>query len=272
MNYAALIVDIIDSKKLSTNKRIHVQQKIKQAIQQLNQLFEDAIKYPLVFSSGDSIQGVFLCPSEAIHYFYLLQCFIYPYQIRFGMGWDTLTIDNAHYDSNMQDGPCYHWAREAIDFAKDNQLNGYIATYPTSHLNGSTINALIQATHLLESVLTRKRQQLNTVIHLLFPLNNQFLHQYYFDIVLNFFGKPTELLESPLQLNFKEWSLITKKINDTKLEKLDLGERVLKEVPAFLAPYFGSTRQNIQQLIKQGQLNEIRQLKKVILNELKISQ
>lgn len=83
--YVALIADLKDSRELTEKARIECQEKLYTIINKLNLILNNSLFKKLVFSAGDSIQGLFYNLKDAIYCYYLIKNFLYPYEIRSGL-------------------------------------------------------------------------------------------------------------------------------------------------------------------------------------------
>lgn len=259
--YTSLIMDMVQSRKLSPEQRMTFQKNLKQYLDRLNAIYEPYLKYPVVFSAGDSMQGLFYHAQDAYLYFLLLEAIIYPLEIRCGIGMGELTVDLAGFDSNMQDGPVYYRSREAIDFAKEKGLTLVIQTLQSDDLY---LNELIYTMKRLEKDLTKKRRQIALLIDMLFPIDERLQEHPLYRLLLN-----------DLLTNHPFITPIIKQMPDLKKPLIiDRSEpksfprffdrQELKGVPTLIGTITDTSRQNIQQMIKQGKLTEIRHLKRLV--------
>lgn len=116
--FAALMIDIRDSRKLSLEARQSAQEELHAAMECTNAIYGPGIEKPLMFSGGDEIQGLFAGPSYAFLAFRMLTLLCTNISIRGGIGiggWETRISSDL---STEQDGSAYHEARKAINEAK----------------------------------------------------------------------------------------------------------------------------------------------------------
>lgn len=78
--YAALIADIVDSRKYKD--RLLVQKLLKSSLKLLNNWFSDSLHTEMVISSGDEMQGLFKDAYSSYMYYRLLSMLLYPVKIR----------------------------------------------------------------------------------------------------------------------------------------------------------------------------------------------
>lgn len=121
--YAALIVDIRDSRKLPAHERQDAQRELSCGIARANALFAASIEKPLMFSAGDEAQGLFRDAPSAFLAFRLISIFMTSARIRGGIGiggWETRMDVEL---STEQDGTAFHRARAAIEDVKKDKLS-----------------------------------------------------------------------------------------------------------------------------------------------------
>lgn len=120
--YAALMIDVQASKKMSSKKREALQYVLSSSICYLNALFNPLLVRDVVFSAGDEVQGLFRDAASAYLYYRAMSQLAVQFKIRGGVGigeWST-RIEGA--PSTVQDGSAYHHARTMIDAAKKSRL------------------------------------------------------------------------------------------------------------------------------------------------------
>ncbi|MFV0353481.1 MAG: SatD family protein [Oscillospiraceae bacterium] len=115
--YAALLIDVKNSKEYQRKERTEIQTFIKETINVLNQWFEKNLRFSVVFSAGDEVQGLFTNPQAAYLYFRLFEMLVFPVRVRAGIGVGEWEIKDTSGLSTGQDGPAYHNARNAIEHA-----------------------------------------------------------------------------------------------------------------------------------------------------------
>lgn len=266
-NYTALNIDIKSSRKLTIEQRLNYQRALKSYLDRLNELFRDDLKYPVVFSAGDSVQGLFYTTSSAYAYFLFVQALLFPIEIRGGLGVGGLTVDMNDFDSNMQDGPAYYRSREAIDYAKKKD---YTIVLHSTKVEDLYINELLYTIERLEEDLTAKRKQVALFIDFISPLISNILDSKVFlDLVTHFFEQQ-EIQKTMLPL-IRETMIERESALDKEVLSTDRFPRFYdRSLVMSLAPLLGemtlTSRQNIAQMIKQGKIIEIRHLKQLVLS------
>ena len=150
---ATLIGDVVGSRRAADRSELH--QIVANA---LRQVADDAIDPP-AFTVGDEFQGSYPTVGAAIDAALSLRLAVGPeIDVRFGIGWGTVTILDA--DAGIQDGPGWWTAREAIQQTAEAQRQPGFALVRTtfwasehSRDDVAAVNAaLICRDHLLGSL------------------------------------------------------------------------------------------------------------------------
>jgi hypothetical protein len=150
---ATLIGDVVGSRRAADRSELH--QVVANA---LRQVADDAIDPP-AFTVGDEFQGSYPTVGAAIDAALSLRLAVGPeIDVRFGIGWGTVTILDA--DAGIQDGPGWWTAREAIQQTAEAQRHpGFGLVRTTFRADDDTrtdvaaVNAaLICRDHLLGSL------------------------------------------------------------------------------------------------------------------------
>ena len=115
MDYCALIIDMKRSKTYDIDTRNEVQEYLTKCIKLLNSINKYALVCEVTFSGGDELQGLFRNPFAAISYWRILEFMVFPVQIRGGVGVGEWNVRIEGGTSAQQDGPAYHRARYAIE-------------------------------------------------------------------------------------------------------------------------------------------------------------
>jgi hypothetical protein len=272
MSYTALIVDIVNSKKLSKNAREHLQLFIKDSLGTLNNIFRPSLLFEVIFSAGDEVQGLFKTPSAAYLYLRLLKLILAPLQLRSGLGvgdWDIRIPDGT---STEQDGSAYHNARSAISDAHNKNDSNILLK--ADHANDIYINTLINVSSLLENNQSYYQSQILLLIELMIPI---------FDLEamdVNSFTQTHSLLRSKTKYDFYTQSIknqsesIMNLLNNIPLTfepfcvfaqenaeyKLILPSTIKRGLSTKISAISQTSRQNIDNIIKTGNIAEIRNL------------
>lgn len=117
MNYITLVFDIKKSKEL--DNRNEIQNILIKSLKKCNEEFKDIIAAPFLIIIGDEWQGLL---KEGSDYNKIIDFFekSLPSNIEFytGIGIGDITIHNYELTVNQLDGPAFHLARNAINYAK----------------------------------------------------------------------------------------------------------------------------------------------------------
>lgn len=123
--YVPMIVDIVDSKNLSSTDRKKLQIQLIEYIDCLNQIFAQHLRFEVTFSAGDELQGLFHHLVGGLMYVRLLELLIHPIKLRAGFGVGEITVLIEDGTTNQQDGPAYHMARQALSEIYDSEFHRY---------------------------------------------------------------------------------------------------------------------------------------------------
>lgn len=118
--YLALIGDIVNSKKLTTQYRREVQISLERILNEINELYKEHIVSQFLITLGDEFQGL-LRPDAPIYE--MIGKIMEDVnsnlndnnivEIRFGVGLGTVVTDIKNVAIGM-DGPAFHFARQAL--------------------------------------------------------------------------------------------------------------------------------------------------------------
>lgn len=268
-NYVSLIIDIERSKSFEVNVRNEIQTYISDCIIKLNDLFKENIECSVTFSAGDELQGLFNDVVAAVLYFRLFEILMNPVRIRAGIGIGEWSVKIENGLSTQQDGPVYHRARKAIR-----------GVYKAQFQNIRILSEIddIWANHLINSSLILKRQQISTqnLVQVIMELIYPFVTKNMFWGDLN---KIKELLEIKYKNGPKSFSVAGKARNITENRNMDIDEIIeidsilidgkIKDVEDILlkknmtttiSKILGCTRQNVDSIVRRGNVNKIREL------------
>lgn len=271
MLYTAFIADIVDSKKLLKEDREHIQLFIKICLETLNNIFEPSLEFNVTFSAGDEVQGLFKTPTSAFLYLRLFKLIISPLKIRSGIGigeWDVRIINGT---SNEQDGSAYHNARTAILNAHDR--NDYSVLFNSNNVNDIYINTLINTSFLFVKKQSQYQNQVMLLIELMIPLfdNNSMNSNAFTQIFLlvqkkgeqefymhtNNNSRNNITLFNEIPKDFEPFYIFSSSILQ---DKFALTSTLKKGISAKLSYITNTSRQNIDNVIKAGNISEIRNI------------
>ncbi|NLA71847.1 MAG: hypothetical protein GX850_05460 [Clostridiaceae bacterium] len=117
--YIALIGDMKDSKTIKN--RDAVQEKLKSVLFKINSKYLENIASKLTITLGDEFQGLLYSGANIMSIIGEVERTMYPVRIRFGIGVGEISTDIDPELAIGADGSCYHKAREAIEFLKQNE-------------------------------------------------------------------------------------------------------------------------------------------------------
>lgn len=257
--YASLIIDIKKSRDYEAKDRNQLQNFLVEAIDQLNIIFKETIVFPVTFSAGDEMQGLFKFPVQAFQYLRMLNLMVFPVQLRAGIGIGNWDIRIEGGESTQQDGPAYHRAREAIiDVYKMQTQHFRICSGTKADIMA---NYLINLSMHLLADQNGIQNRVQWICEMLYPFcmeNDRVLENYIDELSklkyqYGIQGKSTDKKSDVYQrLILIEPIKITRQIEEP--------ERVVyqKRTSRNIAQITGTTRQNIDMVMKRGSVMEIR--------------
>lgn len=138
LEYAVIVADIKDSKKMEERERHEWQLFLKSAIVQVNENWHKSIEAKFMITKGDEFQGVIHEISNVISIMIEFERLLNPLIIRFGIGIGRIQKMGANIPIEM-DGPAFHMANKALINTKkqrcivqvmsaDKKLDNYINT------------------------------------------------------------------------------------------------------------------------------------------------
>ena len=166
--YAALIMDLRNSRSYSDSDRYLIQNHMIQAINFLNKAFYKNILRAVDFSAGDEIQGLFSTAESAYLFYRLFSIYLYPIKIRAGIGVGTWNLQISNRGTTSQDGQAYHYARHAINSTDDTE--GYPALLYSNTQKDVVLNTIIGGASTISENLSVNQNQLFLATEILFPV------------------------------------------------------------------------------------------------------
>jgi len=273
MNYSAIMIDIVDSKKITKNDREDIQIYIKNCLSTLNKVFKPSLVFDVVFSAGDEVQGLFKSPLAPYLYFRLLRMILDPVQIRCGIGvgsWDVKIVNGV---STEQDGSAFHNARDAIEHAhKKSELS---VLYKSSNKNDLYVNSFISTSFKLSQKQTKQQREVSLLIELLTPLYSEE------DMDVNMFEELIQLIYKKnlipfLNTNTSYFETLNKFVNKKNYHPISINDALynnkiynestlIKGLSQKISDYFDTSRQNIEKIINRSYVETIRNLDLTVL-------
>ncbi|UWG96382.1 SatD family protein [Dehalobacter sp. DCM] len=271
MPHTAMIIDIVNSKKMSPNAREEIQVFIKQSLAVLNRLFRPSLVFPVIFSAGDEVQGLFSAPHAAFMYFRLISMILSPLPLRCGIGvgdWDVKIVDGT---SAEQDGSAYHLARNAISLS--HKQAGSSVLFNSDTENDAYINTLLNVSWLL----IQEQRAYQNQVYVLTELMQPFYDKRSMDDA--HFVEVSDLVSGKYTLNYyinrdtlpgNVWRDLKKKdlscdpvfiLSESILDtKMTFGSTLKKGLSKKISNITNTTRQNMDMVIKNSKLLTIRHI------------
>ena len=117
--YIAIIGDIHDSRLLED--REEVQKKLLDVLKFINKKYQKDWVSKCSISMGDSFQGLLKLSSPFMQIIFDIELALFPVQLRFGVGIGEVTTAIDPLNSQINDGPAYHHARQAIEIIEQSE-------------------------------------------------------------------------------------------------------------------------------------------------------
>lgn len=277
MNYASLIIDIEKSRAYSSDERNELQCYILKCLEKLNELYKGYLEREMTFSAGDEVQGLFLDLISAIRYFRLFELLLKPVQLRAGIGIGEWTIRIEGRMSTYQDGPVYHRARQAIKDVSQKQFHNIsVNNGMPDDAQMFWVNYLINAAKELKAQQNDRQNEVQVMTELLFPFvdldrddelsssNERKVECFDVEVV-------NELLEIKNEYEIRKNKGIEHKRyrkNDIIISPIDISEKiidvekllVIKNGASIMAELMGCSRQNVDKIIRRGNVYKIREM------------
>ena len=254
--YTSIIIDIRKSRKINLKDRNDLQVYLTKCVKQLNMIFKKSIRFDVTFSAGDELQGMFYDTVPAVMYLRLLSILINPVEIRAGIGVGECNVRIEGGLSTEQDGPAYHQARKAIEDVYKMQTQRFRIC--------SRNNDDVLANYMLNASMNFIENQnfLQSRILLLLELMYPFVDN---------MATLIDDVDALSLLELKAESIISKRNKKTEVSSLDLKNVhvievininheliepediiIKKYMTSTIAEVEGSSRQNIDMIVKRG--------------------
>lgn len=275
LNYVSLIMDIEKSRNYRIDERNKIQNYITHCITRLNELFEEHMKYRVTFSAGDELQGLFYDVTSAIMYFRLLELLLKPVKMRAGIGvgeW-TIRVDNGL--STQQDGPVYHRARTAIEEVYKKQFHNIRIC---SDRDDILANHLINASSTLKNQQIYMQNMVLVIMELLCPFMKDKTKLEDYELVKAILEDKFEYKIGKGQYSDgkKEIRFAHSEVNgmeDFYINPIYINGTIeeaeeyifVKNIAKNIADILNCTRQNVDSIIRRGNVNKIRELDYIAL-------
>jgi len=284
-NYAALIIDLKDSRKYHVKARNNIQEYIFHVVEVLNYIFKDSLERDVDFSAGDELQGLFSSVKASYLYFRMFSMLISPIEVRSGLGVGTWEVVIENAGTTAQDGRAYHNARYAIRAVEETR--GYSVLLYSGHPSDMIVNSLFNSTALIINKQSSYQNEIMLLSELLCPINdNDIINTFKLREIFQLLRFKNEFfkIDYPSSIYSTKWKQkesIFYKINylDIEMESKPINvmynsssffveEGRIKGLSSQLADLIGVSRQSIDKTIKLGLIYEARNLAITTLNYL----
>lgn len=276
--YTSLIIDIKKSRVYSVAVRNEIQEYLLKCVDALNFILKEQMVFPVDFSAGDELQGLFRHTAAAFMYVRLLGIVMKPVEIRAGIGVGEWNVRVSDGGSTRQDGPAYHIARRAIEEVHGRQTERFrIMANDRPDIMGTYLaNASMR---LLEEQ-TWFQGQVQFISELMFPFVLSETQAEKMDesggLLMEHFWQFRRNMPSA-KSGTGIWTMPDRKAADgnikvkgsVKVQKviyingeLEDGEKRLEHQNAasIITEITGSTRQNVEKMIKRGSVMIVRNM------------
>jgi len=171
--YCVLVADIKDSRTGDEARWSDLTNLMEKIRVSLNYIFEENMEKEVVFTGGDSIQGVFYHIQEAYLYGRLLQKLFFPEAIRIGYGIGKVFSAIDDKNSNYSTGPAFVEANEALWWAKDLDFDLYVRPQKQKAME---INFIIELVSSIKSLQTDYQKELDLMVECIYPFWTGYIH------------------------------------------------------------------------------------------------
>ena len=282
--YAALVIDLKDSRKYPDKERNEIQKYWYKITKVLNNLFSNTMEFKVGFSGGDQVQGLFYRPEVAYQYYRLFSMCTHPIQTHGGIGIGSCIIQLSDEHTGCQDGIAYHRAWEASDLADADM--GYPILLNSDNIDRDRIiNSLIGIPALMALRHTARQNQIMLLTELLYPISEEeisFDSELMADAIKELIVLKAEFDQNDAETKKKlpfddllqsaEWSfLISDKRKSVKRKSKTyvITEGKGRGIPQTLSDVLGIYRQSIDTTLKTADIFNIRNLSIAALEEMR---
>lgn len=267
-NYVSLIIDIEKSRTYGIIERNEIQEYISKYVKGLNNVFKSSLECYVTFSGGDELQGLFDNPVAAIMYFRLLEMFMKPVKLRAGIGIGEWTIRRENRLSTQQDGPVYHRAREAIEEVYGSQFQSIRIV---SESKDVWENYLINASYILKRQQVDMQNLVQVIVELIYPFITSKMDLSDSDVTIELMEIKFQAISKGIRMVERRSSLLKDRegyINEILIDPIPIdgvvedADKILlkRNMSTVISRILGCSRQNVDSIIKRGNVNKIREL------------
>ncbi|MDD3704564.1 MAG: SatD family protein [Clostridiaceae bacterium] len=119
--YYAIIGDLVASR--SYEDRLHVQEKLKYNLNEINREYSNEIGANFLITLGDEFQGLLTQPLHLFPIIDKIRFSMYPVKIRIGIGIGNINTEIDRSQAIGADGPAYHFARKMIEEIRKDEIS-----------------------------------------------------------------------------------------------------------------------------------------------------
>lgn len=210
MKYAALIFDVIESRKYY--ERYDVQKILMDCVGYLNDVYRFSIKKDVVSSAGDEFQGLFLDLQSAFLYIRKLQLLIYPIKLRCGIGYGEIKYDVEEWSSSAFDGEAYYLARDAIVSIGGKKSNAIC--FNTNSRYDKYLNVLSSSDMRVKSAQSQVAHLIELIADIMLPIVCIEEDRKFYEFILE---NRRKLIEQ------ERWNRVAGRYRDTDILNIDYG-------------------------------------------------
>lgn len=167
--YCVMVADIKDSRTGNQERWADLTKLLERIRTSLNILFTRNMEKEVVFTSGDSIQGVFFHIQEAYLYGRLLQKLFSPEKIRIGFGVGKVFSALEDKNSNYSTGQAFIEANEALWWAKYLDYDFYILPQSKKSMD---INLIVELVSSIKALQTDYQKDLELMVECIYGFYN----------------------------------------------------------------------------------------------------
>ncbi len=118
-SYIAVIGDVKRSRELEDRSKVQCQ--LRAILDKINEQYANDIVAKFVITLGDEFQGLLVSDAHVMEIISVLQSRMHPVEIRFGIGFGSITTDIDPEMAIGADGPAYYRARESVEYLKEKE-------------------------------------------------------------------------------------------------------------------------------------------------------
>lgn len=163
--YIVIIGDIHASRELKNREMS--QKQLLTVLDEINTKYKRDILSPFSISMGDSFQGLLKLDASILNILMDLEFAMQPIVFRFGIGIGEITTSINTENSQLNDGPAYHYARSALEVMEDQETkyetrktNTMLYTAAEETGTDRLINAIFALTTAIKSKWSERQKEI----------------------------------------------------------------------------------------------------------------